>query len=61
MLLGAAQRSLIMWEYFYNDKWVECKLLHEFLDMYQIIFYDESIKKWIEEIVSMDFVRKKYG
>jgi hypothetical protein len=48
-----------MWEYFYNDKWIECKLLHEFLMTYQIIYYDEEKKDFIELIVSTDLVRKK--
>lgn len=48
-----------MWQYFHNKSWIECKLLHEFLDKYQILYYDKLKNKWIEKVVSIDLIRKK--
>lgn len=52
-----------MWEYLFisgqNKYWVECILLHEFIDKYQIKYYDISIKNWVEKLVSYELIRKK--
>lgn len=48
-----------MWEYYHENTWVECKLLHEFLDKFQILYYDSLIKEWVEKLVDYNLIRKK--
>lgn len=39
-----------------TNEWVECELLHEFLEAYQIVYYSNSSS--IEAIVCRDRVRE---
>ena len=39
------------------SEWVECSLLHEFLESYQIEFMDPSTGELVEQVVNRDLVR----
>lgn len=39
-------------------EWVKCKLLHEFLESYQIEYKDPSTGKKIEQVVHRELVRQ---
>jgi len=39
------------------NEWVECELLHEFLESYQIEFRDPHSGELVEQVVKRDLVR----
>lgn len=40
------------------SEWVKCKLLHEFLESYQIEFKDPHTGKKVERVVKRELVRQ---
>jgi hypothetical protein len=47
-----------MWVYRDEDSsWVECELLHEFLEDYQIRYYSSTVGE-VEKVVKRDTVRE---
>ncbi len=40
-----------------NNEWVECELLHEFLEDYQIRYYSNNVGE-VEKVVKRDSVRE---
>jgi len=47
----------LMWLYHEDDDWVECELLHEFLEHYQIKYHDSDFHH-IEKVVSRDDIKE---
>lgn len=45
-----------MWIYRDDNNWVECELLHEFIDAYQIRYYCNEEE--VEEVVAREKVRE---
>lgn len=41
-----------------GSEWVECKILHEFLEKYQIIYYSKNTASNIELVVDRNNVRE---
>ena len=41
-----------------GNEWVECELLHEFLESYQIRYYSKFVDREVEQVVSRDRIRE---
>lgn len=46
-----------MWQYCDENEWVECELLHEFLESYQIRYYSADTGE-VEKVVNRNSVRE---